>query len=219
MCFAPQADVVGGIVVSAVGIDACRNLRGRRSHLLLATLPIVLGGHQIVEAFVWWGLEGHVAHAIGRLALWVYLLIAFVLLPVLVPTSVVLLEPARRRRQQVAPFIALGSVVAAILLVAMIRAPVDATEKPYHLAYSLQLDHGGVVIVLYVIAVCGPLLFSGYRPIAIFGVANLIAVAFLAWLTIDGFASLWCAYAAVSAAVIAIYMRAATPPLGHPALI
>jgi hypothetical protein len=40
-------------VVTAIGVDANRHLRGRSSHLLLATLPVVLGVHQLVEAFVW----------------------------------------------------------------------------------------------------------------------------------------------------------------------
>jgi len=46
------------------------------------------------------------------------------------------------------------------------------------------------------------LLFSGYRHILIFGLANLVAVAILARLTVDGFASLWCGYAALSAGAI-----------------
>ena len=64
----------------------------------------------------------------------------------------------------------------------------------------MQLSHGGLVVALYVVTICGALLFSGYRHIAIFGVANLAAVVVLARLTLDGFTSLWCAYAAIAAA-------------------
>ena len=41
----------------------------------------------------------------------------------------------------------------------------------------------------------------------VFGVVNLVAVAVLANLTIDGFASLWCAWAAVTAGFIALHLR------------
>ena len=75
------------------------------------------------------------------------------------------------------------------------------------------------VVALYVVATCGALLFSGYRHIEIFGVANLIAVALLAWLTIDGFASLWCAYAALAAGAIALHMRYAKPHRAIPYVI
>jgi hypothetical protein len=105
----------------------------------------------------------------------------------------------------------LGIGVSAVLLAAMLAAPIDAAAHPYHLAYSVQLNNGGLVVALYVVAICGALLFSGYRHIAIFGLANLAAVVVLARLTLDGFTSLWCAYAALSAAAIAIHMRYAKP--------
>lgn len=216
MCFSATADVVGGVVVTAIGVDACRHLKGRDDHLLLATLPLLLGAHQLDEAFVWWGAQGHVPHVVGRAALWLYLLIAFVVLPIFVPLAVVALEPTTRRRCRLIPFIALGTVVSAVLLIALLHAPISATEKPYHLAYNLTISHGGLVVGLYVVAVCGALLFSGYHHVEIFGVANLIAIACLAWLTLDGFASLWCGYAALSAGAIALHMRYAKPHRATP---
>jgi hypothetical protein len=211
VCFSPQADIVGGIVVSAIGVDACRHLRGRNDHLLLAALPVLLGVHQLVEVFVWWGIEGRVPHDLGRVALWIYLLIAFVVLPMFVPFAVLALEPTARRRWRMAPFIVVGFVVSALLLVAMIRSPIDATESSYHIAYSLTISHGGVVVAFYVLAVCGALLFSGYRHVELFGFANLVVVALLARLTLDGFASLWCGYAALASGAIALHMRYAKP--------
>jgi hypothetical protein len=211
VCFSPQADLVGGVVVGAIGIDACRHLRGRNDHLLLATLPLLLGAHQLDEVFVWWGIEGRVPHDVGRVALWIYLLIAFVVLPLFVPFAVLALEPTARRRRQMAPFLAIGGVVSTLLLVAMVRSPIGASEHRFHLAYDITISHGGFVVALYVVAVCGALLFSGYRHVEIFGFANLVAVAFLAWLTLDGFASLWCGYAALSAGAIALHMRYARP--------
>ena len=216
MCFAPQADLLGGLVVGAIGVDACRHLRGRNTHLLLAGLPLLLGAHQLDEAFVWWGLEGQVPHAVGRVALWIYLLIAFVVVPAFVPAAVLALEPTRRRRRRMVPFVALGAAVSAVLLVAMLRGPIDATQRPYHLAYSINVSHGGLVVALYVVAACGALLFSGYRHIEVFGIVNTVAVVILAWLTIDGFTSLWCGYAALTAGAVALHMRYARPHRATP---
>jgi len=216
VCFSPAADVVGGIVVGAIGADAYWHLRGRDNHLLLATLPLVLGVHQLIEAFVWWGVDGQVPHSVGRVALWMYLLIAFVVLPILVPVAVLVLEPTARRRRHMAPFVVLGVAISAVLLTGLLGAPIDVTARPHHLVYTVQIGHGGLVVVLYVVAVCGALLFSGYRHIAIFGLANLVAVAVLAWLTLDGFTSLWCGYAAVSAGAIAWHMRYSRPHRDSP---
>jgi hypothetical protein len=216
VCFAPQADLVAGIGVTAIGVDAWRNVRGRSDHLLLATLPIILGVHELVEDFVWWGLQGHVPHEAGRVALWAYMVIAFVVLPVFVPLAVLMLEPTARLRRRMVPFVALGAVVSTVLLVAMLRGPVSATRHPWHLSYSIALHHAVIIVGLYVVAICGALLFSGYRHILLFGLANLAVVVVLAALTADGFASLWCVYAAISAGAIALHMRYAKPHRAEP---
>lgn len=216
MCFSAQADAVTGVAVLAIGVDARRHLRGRSDHLLLATLPILLGAHQLVEDFVWWSLQGHVSQEVGRVALWVYLIIAFVVLPVFVPLAVLMLEPTTERRQRIVPFVVVGTAVAATLLVAMVRGPLSATLQPWHLAYNVRVPLGAVVVTLYVVAICGSLLLSGYRHVVYFGLANLVVVVILAVLTANGFASLWCLYAAASAGAIALHMRYAKPHRARP---
>jgi hypothetical protein len=211
VCFSPQADVVGGLVICAIGIDAVRHVRRRRELLALAWLPLLLGAHQFIEALVWLWLQGHVPRGIGHVALWAYLLIAFVVLPVFIPLAVIALEPTRRRKAMMVPFALTGTVIAAILLAAMIRGPVGVKLAPYHLSYSIHVADGLVVIGLYVVAVCGPLLMSGYRNVVIFGAVNLVAVIVIARLTISGFASVWCGWAAVSSAAIALHCRFAEP--------
>ena len=221
MCFSPQADLVGGIVVGAIGIDAVRNVHKRHDHVALAALPLLLGAHQVIEAFVWLGLQGHMPHEVERVALWAYLLIAFVILPVFVPLAVLSNEPLQRRRLAMAPLVALGAVVAGVLFAAMVRGPVEVRLRPYHLAYSIELSHGGVIVGFYVLAVCGTLLLSSRRRIFTFGIFNLVAVGVIAWLTIDGFASVWCGWAAVTSGAVALHMRVGRSsrlPLGTPPL-
>jgi hypothetical protein len=207
MCFSPEADLVGGIVIGAIGVDAVRNVHRRHGHVALAALPLLLGVHQIIEAFIWLGLQGHVPHQLERGALWAYLLIAFVVLPIFVPMAVLLIEPLRPRRWAMTPLIALGVTVASILFAAMLRGPVNVRLRPYHLAYSIELRYGGFIVALYVVAVCGTLLLSSSRRVVMFGIVNLAAIAVIAWLTIDGFASVWCVWAAISSAAIALHMR------------
>ena len=213
MCFSPQADLVGGLVISAIGVDAVRHVHQRRELLALAWIPLLLGAHQFIESLVWLWLQGNVPRGIGHLALWAYLLIAFVALPVFIPLAVIALEPTRRRKLMMTPFLSIGAVIAAVLLTAMIRGPVGVTLEPYHLSYSVQIPDGFLVVALYVVAVCGPLLLSGYRHVAIFGIVNLVAVVVIARLTVSGFASVWCGWAAVSSGAIALHVRFAKP---HP---
>jgi len=211
VCFSPQADVAGGLLICAIGVDAVRHIGQRREFIALAWIPVLLGAHQLIEALVWLWLQGHVPRGVGHVALWAYLLIAFVVLPVFVPLAVIALEPTRRRKQMMAPFAVLGAVIAMTLFAAMVRGPVGVKLDPYHLSYSIRLSDGFLIVALYVVAVCGPLLVSGYRNVALFGIVNLVAVIVIARLTISGFASVWCGWAAVSSAAITLHCRFAKP--------
>jgi hypothetical protein len=105
---------------------------------------LLLGAHQFIEALVWLWLQGHVPRGIGHVALWAYLLIAFVALPAFVPLAVIAAEPARRREQVMAPFALIGEVIAVTLLAAMVRGPVGVKLAPYHHcpAYRFRIRFG-----------------------------------------------------------------------------
>src|SRR6195952_5888901 len=139
MCFSPQADLVGGVVLAVIGIDVALNVRNRRDHLAFAALPLLFATHQLTETFVWWGLQGHVPSKVGLVATWLYLLFAFVLLPTYVPLAIRALEPPGRRRRIMDGFLALGIVVSLLLLAAMLRGPVTASLGHDHVAYSIKL--------------------------------------------------------------------------------
>ena len=212
MCFSPVGDLVGGTVVVAIGVDACRHVKGRSENLAIATLPLLLGLHQIDETFVWWGLQGKVPANVGHVATWIYLLFALVALPIIVPVMLALFEPSRRRRWRYAPFIGLGLVVGGTILEAMLVGDPVAQLGHFHIAYSIGLQHGIVIITLYIVATCGSLLVSGNRLLVWFGVANLFAVIALALLCANGFTSLWCFYAALVSGAIALHLRRESPP-------
>jgi hypothetical protein len=153
VCFSAQADVVGGAVVAVIGFDAARHVNQQRDHLAFAALPLLLAAHELDEALVWWGLQGHVPAGLGHVA---------------------------------------------------------ARLGDYHVDYGIHLHAGLVIVTAYVFATCDAAILSGYRRVAIFGVVNLIAVAALARLVIDGFASLWCAWAALTSVGIALHLRFGT---------
>jgi len=73
---------------------------------------------------------------------------------------------------RIVPFLVLGAGVSAVLLEAMLVGHPSARLGSYHLAYTIGLRHGILVIGLYIVATCGPLFASGRRAIVWFGVAN-----------------------------------------------
>ena len=93
------------------------------------------------------------------------------------------------------------------MLVTMLRNGVNAELASFHIAYGIGLEATVLVVSSYVLVTCGSLLFSGTRTLAVFGVVNFVAVAALAMFAINGFASLWCAWAALTSAGFALYLR------------
>ncbi len=204
MCFSVEADLVAGAALLPVGALSLREVRHPRE-LLFASLPLVLAVHQLVEAVVWAGADGDVSPGLARVAMFAYLAVALPLLPTLVPLSVLLLEPPHRRRR-VSPFLLLGAVVSAHLTFVLATHDVSVAARPHALDYSTGMQHGVVWAVLYVVAVVGPAVLSGYRSIVVFGVANLVGLAVVAWLYRDAFVSLWCVYAAVVSALVVVHL-------------
>ncbi|MDP2774678.1 MAG: hypothetical protein Q8O61_14090, partial [Nocardioides sp.] len=108
MCFSMEADLVAGALLVPIGVLSLRQVREPRE-IPLASVPLLLGVHQLIEAVVWAGVDGHVSADLAHLAALVYVVIALPLLPTLFPLAVWLIEsPARRR--VVAPFLAIGVV-------------------------------------------------------------------------------------------------------------
>ena len=208
MCFSPEADLVTGIVVSGVGIDALRCVPHRR-YLPLALLPLILGLHQVVEAFAWWGMEGDLPHPVGDTAAWIYLAVAFLVVPPLVPGAIFSAEADRRRRAHLLPFVVLGAGVAAALVPGLLNSGAGGEVACRYIAYDAGISYGDHVLPFYVAAVCAPMLRSGSRRLLIFGVANVVVVALLGWLLARGVISLWCVWAAVTSVVVDLEVRAA----------
>lgn len=217
MCFSAQADLATGLVVGAIGVDVLRHTR-RPAERVLAAIPIVLAGHSLMEAFVWLGLQHHVSPGVWRPALWLYLAVAFGVLPVLVPVAIGALEPESNRRRM-AWFIAIGVGVAVLLTYPIVRGPIEATIQGHHIDYRVDLWHGGTLVFFYVVATCGSLLASQRQHVRLFGAANLVVACALVWLNKSGFISLWCFWAAITSASIAVHLRAAHPPPRTPAAV
>jgi hypothetical protein len=153
--------------------------------MALAALPLLFAVHQLDEALIWWALQGRVSWDVGRAATWVYVLIAYVLLPLLVPIIVLSIERQRRRRFLLFPLVVTGAVVSVAFFLGAVRGPMGVTAGHLHLSYQVGGDSG----------------------ILIDGVVNLIAVMILGRLAADGYASLWCAWAAITSAGIAAHIR------------
>jgi uncharacterized membrane protein len=198
------ADLVAGTALIPVAVLSLREVRHRRE-LPFALLPALFAAHQFLEVAVWAGLDGDVPAGIANLAMRAYLFIAWPLLPLYMPLAVLMLEP-RRARRRVAPFVALGAIVSAYLAFVVLANPVEVIRHAHGLEYATVVHHPIVWAVLYIVAVIGAPLLSGYRSVVAFGALNLVGLVTVAVFYTKAFASLWCVFAAASSVLMLVHM-------------
>jgi hypothetical protein len=204
MCFSATANFVGSTALGAVGVLTLTKVKHRRE-LLFAALPILFAVHQLIEGFVWLGLDGIlspvVAHNMGA----AFMLYAQGLLPFLLPLGVLLFEPDGKSRRRMLPFVVLGGTTALYILWALTAYPLQVYVNENSIVYINQATNNPTVALLYVIATCGSLFFSKVRAMVLFGAANLVILLVVLAFKSYAFTSLWCAYAAIASVIILAY--------------
>jgi hypothetical protein len=197
MCWSATADLTAGCLVAGIGVVGMGLARELRD-VPLATLPILLGAHQLIESQIWAESPGKGAELRGT-AVTAWTVIAFVVLPVFVP--VVLLIAERERRPIQYATAAVGLAVSAFMAVA-VGSGVHATDDGHVLNYGVGIPWLPPFLVGYLVATCAPFLTSHEPTMRELGVALLLGAALAALINVVAFASVWCALAAVVSVLI-----------------
>ena len=210
MCFSAEVNFIGSAVLAGVGIVTLTKVKHRRE-LLFASLPTLFAVHQLIEGFVWLGLDGVLSPAVTHNMGAAFMLYAQGLLPFLLPLSVVLFEPTVKRRRRMIPFLVIGSATALYILWALTAFPTQVFVKGNSIDYLNPATNNLIVAVVYVIATCGSLFFSQVFDMILFGAANLIILLIVMAVKSYAFTSLWCAYAAVASVIVLAYFWKSHP--------
>ncbi len=205
MCLAPEVDVVAGAAIAVVAVDALRHNNSRRT-LPLALLPAIFALHTFASAFVWWGLRGSVPAAVGEAATDFFMFVAFVLLPVYVPISVLLLEPRGWRQFALTALAGAGALSSVEYLDGLLSGRAGASACDFYIDYSF-VDAPTYTAAAYFVATVGALLLSGERSLMLWGVLNAVAVVLLVATVRTALPSLWCFWAACTSVFVAWYLR------------
>jgi uncharacterized protein DUF6629 len=206
MCFSATADFGGSVVLGTIGVATLTEVK-RPRELLLASMPCLFAIHEFIEGFVWLGLDGRLSTQVAHNAGAAYVLYAQGILPFLLPFSVFLIEPTKRQRRRMMAFVILGGVLALYLLWGLIAYPLAISEQAHSILYVNVITNTDLVAVLYVVATCGALFFSGFRDLVLLGWANLAGLMIVSLVKRYAFTSVWCAYAAAVSVIIYFFFR------------
>ncbi|WP_158944580.1 DUF6629 family protein [Granulicella sp. S190] len=206
MCFSATANFVGSAVLGGIGVVTLTEVKHRRE-LLFAAMPCLFAFHQFVEGFVWLGLDGVLSPTVAHNAGAAYVLYAQGLLPFLLPLSVLLLEPTLKLRRLMLPFVVLGGALMLYMLWGLIAYPLQVSVQDNSIVYINVITTTTLIAILYVIATCGSLFFSGFRDLITLAWLNLVGLLVVMLVKRYAFTSVWCAYAAVVSVIIYFFFR------------
>jgi len=210
VCFSASANFVGSAVLGAIGVATIAEVKHRRE-LLFAAMPCLFALHQFTEGFVWLGLDHNLPPIVAHDAGAAFVLYAQGFLPFLLPLSVLLIEPTRAKRRRMLGFTILGGALMVYLLWGLIAYPLQVSAGNNGIVYVNRITTTTPVAILYVVATCGALFFSGFRLLVLLAWLNMVGLLTVMVVRRLEFTSIWCAYAAVVSAVIYFFFRRSRP--------
>jgi hypothetical protein len=206
VCFSAQADLTAAALVAPVGVVALR-WAPTRADLPIAALPLLFAVHQGIEAFVWLGFEGRVSDAVFRAAIFGYLFIAQVILPLLVPIGIRAIEPVAWRRRALLVPLAAGIAVAGWVVYVMNVEPLGAHAARHAVVYETDFRIGPISTGLYALATLGAVLLTSRRKLLLFGLVNAAGFVAAAFIRYEAVTSVWCVYAALTSGIVLLHLQ------------
>ena len=111
-------------------------------------------------------------------------------------------------------FVVLGGLLSLYLTWGLIAYPLEIASQANSILYINAITNTTPVAMVYVVATCGALFLSGFRPLVELAWANLGGLLIVMAVKRYAFTSVWCAYAAVVSVIIYFFFRGTR--LGRP---
>ncbi|MCX6251876.1 MAG: hypothetical protein NTX61_14130 [Bacteroidetes bacterium] len=203
MCFSPEASFAGGVVISAIGIFTILKVH-KPSQIIFASIPLFFGVQQIAEGFLWLTLPYPEYLIFQKISTYLFLMMAEVIWPVMIPLSVLLMEKNTRKRKIVWAMLGLGISVSMYYGFCLLFFHVTPRVNGFHIKYFTDFPQfmANVAVIVYMIATITPLFISSIKRMFILGIlmslSCLITVLFFRLYL----ASVWCFFAALISGVI-----------------
>ena len=208
MCFSTGASITAGVLLTFAGTETLRKVH-KPTQIVFASIPLFFAFQQFAEGVLWLVINGKGNIGLEKVATYVFLLMAQVIWPLMVPLSVLLMEKSRLRKRILIALQSAGSAVAIYYLYSLAFFPAHAEISRMHIAYesTFKDSFNIVAIVLYLAATLVPLFVSSIKRSwilgVIMGVSFIVSIAFYRiCLT-----SVWCFFAAVISFVIFYIIR------------
>ena len=203
MCFSTEASFIGGTIIAAIGVATIRKVH-KPSQIVFASIPLFFGIQQIAEGFVWLSSQNPDYDGFIKPAMYIFLIMAEVFWPFMVPLAVLHMEENKKRRTYLKILLAMGVSVSAYFIYCLLSYSVTPVISGYHIEYvddfpkSIQIP----VFAVYLVASIVPLFISTIKRTYVLGILMALSclvtiIFFTQYLT-----SVWCFFGAAISLVI-----------------
>lgn len=198
MCFSTSASFGAGAVLAVIGVVTIKKAKAP-NQVLFAGIPFLFSLQQIDEGFLWLALTNNYSAAMKEITTYIFLFIAQVIWPLLVPLSISLLEKNEKRKIFLQVLVFVGAIISVYLTYCIINYPVNSKIIGYHISYSQNYPASLSIIggILYVLATVFPPLISSFKRMWYLGLSILISYIMTRIFYTDYIVSVWCFFASV----------------------
>jgi hypothetical protein len=203
MCFSAEASFAGGVIISAIGIITVTKVH-KPSQILFACIPLFFGIQQFTEGFLWLAIPNPDYANLQKISTYMFLIMAEVLWPVMIPLSVLLMEKNKKRRKIIWILLVMGLLLSLYFAYCIMSYTVTPKIMGYHIEYeeSFPKSLRVVAFAVYIIASITPLFVSSIKRTHLLGILMALSCAVTAVFFTQYLTSVWCFFAALISGVI-----------------
>jgi hypothetical protein len=208
MCFSAGASFAGAAVISAIGVATVREVH-KPSHKLFATIPLFFAFQQVAEGVVWLSLKPGGDHSLQMAGAYIFLLMALVIWPMMIPMAVLRMEENVKKRKVMKWILGAGMILSLYYAVCLVNLDVYPRVNQFHIQYindfPKMLRH--IAFGIYGMVTITPLFISSVRRVFAFGILIIISFVITGILYKEYLTSVWCFFAALISTVVYFIIR------------
>ena len=203
MCFSAEASFAGGVIISAIGVATIKEVH-KPSQMLFAGIPLFFGIQQITEGLLWVTIPLPDFINIQKISTYLFLTMALVIWPFMIPLSVSMMEEDRKRKKILGLFIIPGLLLSTYYLVCLILFRIQPQISGYHILYTNDFPRAlsNPVFIIYLFVTITPLFISGIKRTWIMGILMTLSCLVTAIFFTQFLTSVWCFFAALISVVV-----------------
>jgi hypothetical protein len=208
MCFSASASFTAGVLLTFIGTETIRKVH-KPSQFAMAALPVFFAFQQFSEGVLWLTIGQEQYAAVRSISTHIFIFMAQVVWPVLIPLSVLLLEENKTRKRILSGLLKVGVAIGLYYTARLILYPVHAQIIGKHIVYQdTSIDPSGLAAIsVYLIATITPLFVSSVKRVHVLGTIMSISFIVSALFYVRCLTSVWCFFAAVISFMVFYIIR------------